>query len=294
MTITTIVDIVTYIEPVSCLVAIATLTARKLFRKYAAVLAFLVVRLVSFIVCVPIISLARHTQRLTFFYPIYFYTYWISFAVEAVLGFFIIYGIYNLAMAPLPGLQRLGRLMFRWAAAISLAMAAATALGPKLTSVGFMTHFVSQLQQTQSVLTLCMLLFVCFTIRPMGLSYGSKIFGVSLGLGILAATQLVTAAWFSSSQNLYSGLSIITGVVSCLSIFIWAGYFVAREPKRRMILLPTTSPFLRWNQISAALGDDPGFVALGEVTEDMLAPAEAEIMRRAAAKISRMNSAFQT
>jgi len=53
-----------------------------------------------------------------------------------------------------------------------------------------------------------------------------------------------------------------------------------------MIILPTTSPFLRWNQISLALGDEPGFVALGEITPDMFAPAEVEVMRRASMKMN--------
>ena len=46
-------------------------------------------------------------------------------ALEAILGFCIIYVIYNLAMAPLKGLQRLGMLMFRWAAGIAVAMSPA-------------------------------------------------------------------------------------------------------------------------------------------------------------------------
>ena len=286
MTIQTASDFVMYAEPVACLLTGLMIFRAKLAKKYAFVLAFLAVRFSLFIIGVPLISFARRTHKSQLIYPIYFYSYWLSFAVEAVLGFLIIYSIYNLAMAPLPGLQRLGRIMFRWAAAISVAMALATALGPKVTGTDFMIRGVSQLQQTQSVLTLCMLLFVCLTIRPMGLSYGSKIFGVSLGLGVLATTQLVTAAWYSSSSSIYGISSLITGFVSCLSILIWAGYFAVREPKRRMIILPTTSPFLRWNQISIALGDEPGFVALGEVTEDMFAPAEVEIMRRAAVKIS--------
>jgi hypothetical protein len=52
-----------------------------------------------------------------------------------------------------------------------------------------------------------------------------------------------------------------------------------------MIVLPTTSPFLRWNQISMALGDEPGFVAVGGVHPDIFAPAELEIMRRASLKM---------
>ena len=46
------------------------------------------------------------------------------------------------------------------------------------------------------------------------------------------------------------------------------------EPERKMILLPTTSPFFLWNRISEALGDAPGFVAIAGFKPDMLAPAE--------------------
>jgi hypothetical protein len=120
----------------------------------------------------------------------------------------------------------------------------------------------------------------------MGLSYRSKIFGVSLGLGIVATADLVGAAWLSHFTNIYSLYSIVNGVAICLTLFTWMGYFAIPEPKRRMIILPTTSPFLRWNQISLALGDEPGYVALGEFTPDMFAPAEVEVMRRAAMKIS--------
>jgi len=65
----------------------------------------------------------------------------------------------------------------------------------------------------------------------------------------------------------------------------WTAYFAIPEPRRRLIVLPTTSPFLRWNQISQALGDDPGFVAVGGVPPDLFAPAELEVMRRASIKM---------
>ena len=45
-------------------------------------------------------------------------------------------------------------------------------------------------------------------------------------------------------------------------------------------------PFLRWNQISLVLGDDPGFVAIGGIPPELFAPAELEIMRRASLKMA--------
>ena len=52
-----------------------------------------------------------------------------------------------------------------------------------------------------------------------------------------------------------------------------------------MIILPTTSPFLRWNQISQALGDNPGYVAIAGVPPEMFADAEIEVMKRASRKM---------
>ena len=145
-------------------------------------------------------------------------------------------------------------LVFRWVAAISVAVAIGVAIRTALSGGTFMVAMVTQLQQTSSILTLCLLLFVCFAIRPMGLTYRSRIFGVSLGLGFLATVSLVNSAWLSHNSNMYSTINIVNGVAVCLTLFIWSAYFAFPEPKRRIIVLPTTSPFLRWNQISMALG----------------------------------------
>jgi hypothetical protein len=285
-----ILELLGYAEVVCCVLALGLMYWRRLMTQYRPLALFLATRVASFAICDPVQHMAGKQLSVHSAYLIYFYSYWISYAVEAILGFFIILGVYRLAMAPLQGLQRLGMLMFRWAGCIAVAIAITVALGPHVTSVKFIRAAVTQLQQTQSILTLCMLLFVCLAIRPMGLSYRSKIFGISLGLGMMATMDLVSAAWLSHYNNMYSSISVVSGAVVCLTLCIWMGYFAIPEPKRRMIILPTTSPFLRWNQISLALGDEPGFVAVGEVSPDMFAPAEVEVMRRASQKMARQTA----
>ena len=130
-------------------------------------------------------------------YQPYFYTYWISFAVESILALIVVYSVYRLAMAPLKGLQQLGMMVFRWAASISVVVALGSAFAPEMTRTKYLIAAISQLQRTQSILTLCLLVFVCFAILPMGLNYGSRIFGVSLGLGVLATNDLVQSAWLA-------------------------------------------------------------------------------------------------
>src|SRR6202042_609743 len=247
--------------------------------------ALLCVRFTCSAICLPLLYFCGRSIEKHLAYQIYFYVYWARYHLEAILSLLVIYSIFKLAMAPLKGLQTLGMLVFRWVAAISVAVAIGVAVTPHLSGIKFMVAMITQLQQTSSILTLCLLLFVCFAIRPMGLSYHSRIFGVSLGLGVLATVSLINSAWIAHTENMYSSFSVVNGIAVILTLLTWSAYFAFPEPKRRIIVLPTTSPFLRWNQISMALGDEPGFVAVGEVSPDMFAPAEVEVMRRASLKM---------
>ena len=275
-----------FVEPVLCGLLVYFLVRAKATRQFSYLFALLCVRLACSFICIPLLNLSGHGIERHLAYQIYFYVYWTSFALEAILSLLVIYGIFKMAMAPLKGLQTLGMLVFRWVAAISVAVAIGVAVSPHQSGIHFMTAMITQLQQTSSILTLCLLLFVCFAIRPMGLSFRSRIFGISLGLGFLATINLVNSAWIAHNPSMYSLFSLVSGAAIILTLLTWSAYFAFPEPKRRIIVLPTTSPFLRWNQISMALGDDPGYVAVGGIPPELFAPAELEVMRRASAKMT--------
>jgi hypothetical protein len=277
-----------YLEVVLCTASLCAITWKKQWADFWALGSFLAVRLGSSLTGGFLIASAHHltkAQRVVAFHR-YFYDYWASYALESILSLMIIYGVFRLAMAPLKGLQNLGMLVFRWAAVISVAVAIGSAFTPGAATQDYLLRAIEQMQRTQSILTLCLLVFVCFAIRPMGLSYSSRIFGVSLGLGFLSTNNLVQAAWFSNKSGIHTVNDVINGAVICATMAIWTSYFALPEPKRRLIVLPTTSPFLRWNQISLALGDSPGHVAVGGVPPDLFSPAELEVMRRASVKMA--------
>jgi hypothetical protein len=282
-----LIHLLCYLEVALCLVTIVVLVVRKQWVDFASLGWFLAVRIVANSTVIYLSkAVAAHAIDRFAAYNIYFYTYWPSFALESILALIIVYSVFKLAMAPLKGLQALGMLVFKWAAGISVAVALGSAFQPGHKGTELITGAISQLQRTQSILTLCLLLFVCFAIRPMGLSFKSRIFGVSLGLGVMSANDLVQSAWMVWHPAVMSGTyNLINGFVMCGIIAMWATYFALPEPKRRIIVLPTTSPFLRWNQISQALGDNPGFVAVGGVPPELFAPAELEVMRRASLKM---------
>ncbi len=280
-------------ETICCIAALVGLFRSRQVRQFAAFGILLSIRLLGDFVCLGLWEGSSRFLERHLAYKLYFYTFWSSFVLEAVISVCVVLGIFRLAMAPLPGLQKLGMLVFRWAAAISVALALIISASPHDSGKRLILSFVMQLQQISSVLTLCLLLFVCFAIRPMGLSFRSRIFGVSFGLGLMSACNLAAAAWISHSPHLNSIINLVSGITDCLTLCTWSIYFSLPEPKRRIIVLPTTSPFLRWNQISEVLGDEPGFVAVAGIPPEVFAPAELEIMARASAKMKPASSDFE-
>ena len=274
-----------YLEVILCVATLCVIVAKKQWADYSWLGCFLAVRMVSTSILTCLHAVAGHLLSGKTAYRFYFSVYWTSAAVESILALIVVYSVFRLAMAPLKGLQTLGMLVFKWAAGISVVVALGNALSPGMTSRLYMMAAIAQLQRTQSILTLCLLLFVFFAIRPMGLSYSSRIFGVSLGLGFMSANNLVQSAWLAFNPRMSTAYNLVNGVVICAILGTWAAYFAVPEPKRRIIVLPTTSPFLRWNQISQALGDSPGFVAVGGIPPELFAPAELEVMRRASLKM---------
>lgn len=209
-------------------------------------------------------------------YDAFFYTYWPLNAMQGVTELLIIFSVYRIAMRPLEGLQRMGTIIFAWVSTVSLILSTVIALGPHSEGLNELATLIGQIQEGISVLTVCLLVFVCFAARPLGLNFRSRAFGVALGLGLNSTIGLVLAAWFSNSsmQSVYAPVFACGAIAGLVPMFVWSAYFVLPEPERRMVTLPTTSPYFFWNSISEALGDEPGVVAVAGFTPSMLAPAE--------------------
>lgn len=267
---------------------------KRAWTKFSLLFGLIVVRAISGSILIPLLFFRKDLGiSLPVAFNTYFYTAWISGAVQALLLIAVIYHVYKEAMRPLQGLQRIGKIIFRWVAVVSIAVSVAIAAGPHPSSANFVGSIgaaVSQIQQGTFVLTLCLLLFVCFAIRPLGLTFRSQIFGVSLGLGVTAVAFLVQAAWIATmgAASLYSPIFLVSTIGSLASVCIWGLYFALPEPERKMILLPTTSPFFTWNRISEALGDEPGYVAIAGFKPQMLAAAELKVLSSAAHKTDRL------
>jgi hypothetical protein len=168
-------------------------------------------------------------------------------------------------MSPLPGLKDLGRRAFFWAGGMCLLMAFTAGLIPLKFQIqpGLLTDTARSLMRCVSVLEICLLAILVLTVSRLGLGFKSRIFGVSLGLGILSIQYLLVSAFWTQSIGLYSAVNIGQEVAGLFGLGTWLVYALRPEPIRKPIMLPVTSPLIRWNEIALALGFGEAQVVIG-------------------------------
>ncbi len=219
-------------------------------------------------------------------YAIYFFSFWPSFALQAIFAVVLTYLILREAMRPLKGLLKLSNIIYWWIAGVSTVLALTAGNAARIQGNDIVIGVVSEMQRTSGTLTLGLMLFVCIAIRPMGLSLRSRVFGVSIGILILSLMNTLQSSYVGQPKNLYAPYAIVQIATNCVAEGVWIWYFAVPEPKRKFVLLSTKSPFHHWNQIAEQFGAEPGFVAIGGIPPDAFAAAEIEIFHRASAKMN--------
>lgn len=195
-------------------------------------------------------------------YYVYFYVYWVSFGVGAILMLRVLHEMFRHAVRSIPGVQKLGEPIFFWAITISVILAFASGMTPQTTGMSLLLASAQVLARSQSVLALCMLTFLAFASNTLGVPFRSRIFGVTFGFGLMAVGDLVYTAVFTHHASLASAANIGHEVVYLSAIALWAGYFLQPEPARRLVTMPVTSPLMRWNDVAQTLGNPAGQVAV--------------------------------
>jgi hypothetical protein len=187
------------------------------------------------------------------YYKIYFLTHWISYVVSAALLFMVCLDIYRQAMAPLPGLARMGTTVFRWAMLASILVTATS-----LTSLTWNPHILvqigTQLMRCVGTVQLCLLALLALSMNAIGLSVRSRPFGIALGFGVIAANDCAESFMGSYSVQLNSPVQSVFEGVTVAALALWTVYAVLPEKARKPVTVAAGSTIYRWDQIASALG----------------------------------------
>jgi hypothetical protein len=244
-------------EPILLAVALIALLRSREQKRFPALFAYVALRLGSSVVLHFLLQIHRFVSiDNATAYGLYFYTYWASYVAGAVVVFLVIQELFQFSMDPFPGLKWLGTISFRWVACISFVAAMAAMLTPGGKGDRFLLGLVAQAMRCESIFILSLLLFLLIAAGKLGLSYRSRVFGISFGFGIMAASDLIfSAAFLHFGHNMMSStLSVVTTCTSLLTLVVWSAYFLQREPARQAAVLDPSSHLERWNEIATTLG----------------------------------------
>jgi hypothetical protein len=220
--------------------------------KYPWLFSFLCVRavtavIIDFLLFGPLLASPMAYTKM------YFVVYWISAFISAGLLFLSCLDVYKQAMAPLPGLARMGTTVFTWAAIASI-LVTATTFTSIMPGPGTIPKIGAQFLRCAGAAELCLLALLLMSMKAIGLSSRSRPLGFAIGLGFMAASDcaesivaMLQTAPSPLMDTLFEASSIVT-------LGVWIGYSVMPEPIRKTVTLPINSAIYKWDQIASALG----------------------------------------
>jgi hypothetical protein len=222
-------------------------------RRFRAMGAYIALRVASTPLLFVVLTLVQSQPWGLKYYFVYFFGYWAVYIASAMLLFFICIEVFRAALAPFPGLMKIGIVLFRW---VVLASVIATLSSISFAHRGFLIipDISLGLMRTVSVLALCLLAFLCLSMNALRLSARDVAFGIALGFGLMSTNDFVVSSLISHNASLTAPLQFVYEAVLLATIGIWGTYCALPELASKPVVIPVNSTIYRWNEIASALG----------------------------------------
>lgn len=272
-------DTTTYIlwliAPVIQLGLLVAMYRRGLFREYPFFFNYTILQVVS----EPFLLFAApRAQHDVFYYALYYYGFWVTTALSAVLSFFVLQEIFYDAFRPFEALRDLSVLLFRWCALVVLLVAAMMALSSAHADRGQALVDAINLGDRSIRLVQCGLVFflVLFS-EYLGISRRNVLFGIAVGFGMFASVNMLVFTALSGHHILSNQmLSWINSGAYDLATVVWLGYMV-KAPVRVATLAYDSSHSTILNNALQELRDpisDSVLEEMDRTVERLLYPRE--------------------
>ena len=167
-----------------------------------------------------------HTQKV-----LYRYVFIATLAGSAALRFGIIQEIFNDVFRDYPRLEAIASASMRWLTGALALAAILTAFYSSGSVPDNLMAGVALLNRSVAIIQAGLLVFLFLFSRTFGLSWRSFAFGIALGFGILASTDLAVWALRLTSANIpfVKSLNLLLTGSYHVSVLVWLGYLVAAE-----------------------------------------------------------------
>jgi hypothetical protein len=252
--------VVTALETVLLLAAYACVLRKD--RTYPAMRAYLLVNAIGGILLTTLLGLPGLLAGSEVI--VYCALVWLAYGASGLLTFFTAQQIFRDALEPLPGLRRLALVAFRWVAVVSVAVSVVPAIVPLFLRAHPLEITTLQVMRCVSVLEFCLVAFLLLSAHALGISWRSRIVGITLGFGLLAMVDTVCFMFLLRSFSHLLPWLVVRETGSVIAASVWLAYLLMKEPKRATVGLKNSTQLQKWNEIAVALGKPVPHIALGQ------------------------------
>jgi hypothetical protein len=169
-------------------------------------------------------------------YTMYYWGYYVSVALSALISFAVLQEIFHDAFRPYEALRDLSVILFRWSALLVLLVGVMWAITAAQSSqVDAITNTIFLAQRSVRLMQCGLVFFLLLFSEYLGISRRHVLFGIALGFGIFASVSMLFAAAVSHGTFVHVAvLRQINSAAYDISVLIWLGY-VALAPVRRRV-----------------------------------------------------------
>ena len=179
---------------------------------------------------------------------VYFYTFWSCEAVGILLSLAVLREVFTNLFSPHPALRKLATMIFR-AAVVALLVLAGGVIYAQSADARGIANAVLLAEEATRIVEVGLVMFLFLSSSAFGLHWRQNLFGIALGLGTLAAVELVTVAFVGHvNQFVVQALSLVRVLSFGTSLLIWLGYLLAPERMTSSAEVPKKAQLEQWNQ----------------------------------------------
>jgi len=226
------------LHPAIQLMIAGTMLRRRLHKTFPVFFTYVVSQVLMFAVIYP--AHLRHN------YWIYFYLYWASAALSAVLGFMVIHEVFLDVFRPYHTLRDLGSVLFKWTGLVMLLVAGVVSISSTDGDLLPWVHAILVAQRCVRLVQCGLVFFLLAFAGYLGVSRRQKSFGIALGFGLFALCELaVVASWVGNHLEPQT-MNLVNKVAYNAALLVWFGYVLAESPVRQ--LSATLLQSQRWEE----------------------------------------------
>lgn len=179
-------------------------------------------------------------------YDSLFLLFWLCNAVSVTFGFLVIHEVFVDVFKPFHTLRDLGTVLFKWAGLVMLLVAAVVSVSTNSSEMSPWMQAIVTSQRCVRMIQVGMVLFLLFFSHYVGVSRKQHSFGIALGFGSFAVTELILISSWVGSHLGGPWMSMANMAAYNFSLAMWIGYVAVKRPARdisRSLLQPQ-----RWEQ----------------------------------------------